>query len=43
MKYYIDFDGVILDTEKLIFENWHKEEDKRLKFVICKEYLGVKL
>lgn len=28
MKYYIDFDGVILDTEKLIFENWHKEEDR---------------
>lgn len=28
MKYYIDFDGVILDTEKLIFKNWHKEEDR---------------
>ena len=28
MKYYIDFDGVILDTEKLIFENWHTEEDR---------------
>jgi len=27
MKYYIDFDGVILDTEELLFKEWRKRVD----------------
>lgn len=27
MKYYIDFDGVILDTEELLFKEWRKRID----------------
>lgn len=31
MKYYIDFDGVILDTEELLFKEWRKRiEHKKL-------------
>lgn len=31
MRYYIDFDGVILDTEELLFKEWRKRiEHKKL-------------
>lgn len=33
MKYYIDFDGVILDTEKLIFENTKYQKFKTLSSI----------
>ena len=30
MNYYIDFDGVILDTEPILFEEWDKIPNNHL-------------